>query len=106
MITQDSAFKDKTSEELNIIIKADVHGSKEAIEQSLQKMKSEKLSMNTENSKSYLVLTYLLFTHLCIFIATHIRTSQLPSTTRVEFTDKWIILLHTLKANVLCNITA
>ena len=26
-VTQDSAFKDKTSEELNIIIKSDVHGS-------------------------------------------------------------------------------
>ena len=53
----------------------------------------------------------LLFTHLCIFIATHIRTSKLfpRHTTRVEFTDKWIILLHThshwKSSNVLCNMT-
>ena len=30
-VTQGSAFKDKLSEELNIIIKTDVHGSSEAI---------------------------------------------------------------------------
>ena len=31
--TQESAFKDKVSEELNIIVKADVHGSSEAIKE-------------------------------------------------------------------------
>ena len=30
-VTQESAFKDKVSEELNIIVKSDVHGSSEAI---------------------------------------------------------------------------
>ena len=34
-VTQDSAFKDKTSEEINIIIKSDVHGSSEAIKSAI-----------------------------------------------------------------------
>ena len=36
-VTQESAFKDKTSEELNIIIKSDVHGSAEAIKNAISK---------------------------------------------------------------------
>ena len=38
-VTQDSAFKDKTSEELNIIIKSDVHGSSEAIKNAISQIK-------------------------------------------------------------------
>ena len=34
-VTQDSAFKNKTSSELNIIIKSDVHGSSEAIKNAI-----------------------------------------------------------------------
>ena len=37
-VTQDSAFKDKTSEELNIIIKSDVHGSSEAIKNDISQI--------------------------------------------------------------------
>ena len=37
-VTQDSAFKDKTSEELNIIIKSDVHGSSEAIKNAISQI--------------------------------------------------------------------
>jgi len=36
--TQDSAFKDKTSKELNIIIKSDVHGSSEAIKNAISQI--------------------------------------------------------------------
>ena len=42
-VTQDSAFKDKTSEELNIIIKSDVHGSSEAIKNAISKIKHEEV---------------------------------------------------------------
>ena len=38
-VTHDSAFKDKTSEELNIIIKSDVHGSSEAIKNAISQIK-------------------------------------------------------------------
>ena len=38
-VTQDSAFKDIASEELNIIIKSDVHGSSEAIKNSINQIK-------------------------------------------------------------------
>ena len=37
--TQESAFKDKVSEELNIIIKSDVHGSSEAIKNAITQIK-------------------------------------------------------------------
>ncbi len=42
-VTQDSAFKDKTSEELNIIIKADVHGSSEAIKNAISQINHEEV---------------------------------------------------------------
>ena len=41
--TQDSAFKDKTSEELNIIIKSDVHGSAEAIKGAINQIIHEEV---------------------------------------------------------------
>jgi len=41
--TQESAFKDKDSEELNIIIKSDVHGSSEAIKNAINQIKSEEV---------------------------------------------------------------
>ena len=42
-VTQDSAFKDKMSEELNIIIKSDVHGSSEAIKNAISQIKHEEV---------------------------------------------------------------
>ena len=42
-VTQDSAFKDKASEELNIIIKSDVHGSSEAIKSSINQIKHDEV---------------------------------------------------------------
>ncbi len=42
-VTQDSAFKDKVSEELNIIIKSDVHGSSEAIKSSIVQIKHDEI---------------------------------------------------------------
>jgi len=42
-VTQDSAFKDKASEELNIIIKSDVHGSSEAIKNAINQIKNEEV---------------------------------------------------------------
>jgi translation initiation factor IF-2 len=41
--TQESAFKDKVSEELNIIIKSDVHGSSEAIKGSISQIKHDEV---------------------------------------------------------------
>ena len=41
--TQESAFKDKVSEDLNIIIKSDVHGSSEAIKNAITKIKHEEV---------------------------------------------------------------
>ena len=41
--TQESAFKDKKSEELNIIIKSDVHGSSEAIISAVMQIKHEEI---------------------------------------------------------------
>ena len=41
--TQESAFKDKVSEELNIIIKSDVHGSSEAIKNAITKIKHDEV---------------------------------------------------------------
>ncbi len=43
LVTQDSAFKDKTSEELNIIIKSDVHGSSEAIKNAIAQIKHDEV---------------------------------------------------------------
>ncbi len=42
-VTQDSAFKDKISEELNIIIKSDVHGSSEAIKSAISQINHEEV---------------------------------------------------------------
>jgi len=42
-VTQDSAFKDETSQELNIIIKSDVHGSSEAIKNAISQIKHEEV---------------------------------------------------------------
>ncbi len=42
-VTQDSAFKDTTSEELNIIIKSDVHGSSEAIKSAVNQIKHDEV---------------------------------------------------------------
>ncbi len=41
--TQDSAFKDATSKELNIIIKSDVHGSTEAIKNAINQIKHDEV---------------------------------------------------------------
>ncbi len=41
--TQESAFKDKISEELNIIIKSDVHGSSEAIKNAIFQIKHDEI---------------------------------------------------------------
>ena len=42
-VTQDSAFKDNISEELNIIIKSDVHGSSEAIKNAISQIKHDEV---------------------------------------------------------------
>ena len=42
-VTQESAFKDKISKELNIIVKADVHGSSEAIKGAINQIKNEEV---------------------------------------------------------------
>ena len=42
--TQDSAFTDKSAEELNLIIKSDVHGSSEAIKNAINQIKHDELS--------------------------------------------------------------
>tara|TARA_B100001741_G_scaffold35429_1_gene25339 strand:- start:1431 stop:3653 length:2223 start_codon:yes stop_codon:yes gene_type:complete len=42
-VTQESAFKDVTSEELNIIIKSDVHGSSEAIKNAINQIKHDEV---------------------------------------------------------------
>ncbi len=41
--TQESAFKDKIIEELNVIIKSDVHGSSEAIKNAINQIKHEEV---------------------------------------------------------------
>ncbi|MDA7572736.1 translation initiation factor IF-2 [Candidatus Pelagibacter sp.] len=41
--TQDSAFADKSSEELNIIVKSDVHGSSEAIKNAINQITHEEV---------------------------------------------------------------
>ena len=42
-VTQDSAFSDKSSEELNLIIKSDVHGSSEAIKNAISQIKHDEV---------------------------------------------------------------
>ena len=42
-VTQESAFKDKVSKELNIIIKSDVHGSSEALKSAIIQIKHEEV---------------------------------------------------------------
>jgi len=42
-VTQDSAFKDVKSEELNIIVKSDVHGSSEAIKNAINQIKHDEV---------------------------------------------------------------
>tara|TARA_B100001123_G_scaffold385144_1_gene458492 strand:+ start:687 stop:2906 length:2220 start_codon:yes stop_codon:yes gene_type:complete len=42
-VTQESAFKDKVSKELNIIIKSDVHGSSEALKSAINQIKHEEV---------------------------------------------------------------
>ena len=42
-VTQDSAFKDASSKELNIIIKSDVHGSSEAIKNAINQIKHDEV---------------------------------------------------------------
>ena len=42
-VTQDSAFKDTALEELNIIIKSDVHGSSEAIKNAINQIRHEEV---------------------------------------------------------------
>ena len=41
--TQDSAFSDKSTEELNLIIKSDVHGSSEAIKSAISQIKHDEV---------------------------------------------------------------
>ncbi len=41
--TQESAFKDNSSEELNLIIKSDVHGSSEAIKNAISQIKNDEV---------------------------------------------------------------
>ena len=43
LVTQDTAFKNETSNELNIIIKSDVHGSSEAIKNAISNIKHEEV---------------------------------------------------------------
>ena len=43
--TQESAFSDKSSEELNLIIKSDVHGSSEAIKNAISQIKHDEVNL-------------------------------------------------------------
>ena len=45
MFTQESAFKDNKSEELNIIVKSDVHGSSEAIKNAINLIKHDEVKV-------------------------------------------------------------
>ncbi len=45
-VTQESAFKDKVSEELNIIVKSDVHGSSEAIKDAITNIIHDEVKPN------------------------------------------------------------
>ncbi len=46
VVTQESAFNDSVSEELNIIVKSDVHGSSEAIKGAISQIKHEEVKPN------------------------------------------------------------
>ena len=45
MFTQESAFKDNKSEDLNIIVKSDVHGSSEAIKSAINQIKHDEVKV-------------------------------------------------------------
>ena len=45
MFTQESAFKDNKSEDLNIIVKSDVHGSSEAIKNAINQIKHDEVKI-------------------------------------------------------------
>ena len=45
MFTQESAFKDNKSEDLNIIVKSDVHGSSEAINNAINQIKHDEVKL-------------------------------------------------------------
>ena len=45
-VTQDSAFSDSSAEELNLIIKSDVHGSSEAIKNAINQIKHDEVKPN------------------------------------------------------------
>ncbi len=45
MFTQDSAFKDNKSEDLNVIVKSDVHGSSEAIKNAISQIKHDEVKI-------------------------------------------------------------
>ncbi len=45
-VNQDSAFSDKSTEELNLIIKSDVHGSSEAIKNAISQIKHDEVKPN------------------------------------------------------------
>ena len=45
MFTQESAFKDNKSEDLNIIVKSDVHGSSEAIKNAISQIKHDEVKV-------------------------------------------------------------
>ena len=45
MFTQDSAFKDNKSEDLNVIVKSDVHGSSEAIKNAISHIKHDEVKI-------------------------------------------------------------
>ena len=45
MFTQESAFKDNKSEDLNVIIKSDVHGSSEAIKNAINQIKHDEVKI-------------------------------------------------------------
>ena len=42
-VTQESAFSNKSSEDLNLIIKSDVHGSSEAIKNAISQIKHDEV---------------------------------------------------------------
>ena len=53
----DLAFKDKSAEELNIIIKSDVHGSSEAIKNGKPLIIEKPITLNLEDARSILKLS-------------------------------------------------
>ena len=57
-VTQESAFKDNVSEELNIIVKSDVHGSSEAIKGAISQIKHDEVKPNIILSDIGICLLY------------------------------------------------